>query len=231
MPSCRVILALLLLSPIVLPPAQANSALAIVTSASYAQLGNAGVSAGTTLYNGDRLSTDVNGELSMRSKAFRAQFGSRTAVLLQDWPPELGAGTEIEMFTGRMDLSTAPAASITIRADGATFQPEEHNVTLATLEIHGPREVHIYVRRGKFNLKYRGATTLLEETKSYAILLDPTTDETALAEKLDPDGRKKPLAMKRPFMVILIAAAAGGVAIPELHHHHESPHNPGRGRH
>ena len=231
MTSCRVILALLLAFRMVPLPARASAALAIVTSASNAQLGDAAASVGTTLYTGDRLSTDVNGELGMRSRTFRAQFGSRTAVLLQDWPAESGAGTEIEMLTGRMDLSTAPAASITIRADGATFQPREDNVTLATLEIHGPREVHIYVRRGKFNLKYRGATTLLEETKSYAILLDPTPDETALAEKLDPDGRKKALAMKRPFLVVLIAAAAGGVAIPELRHHHESPHNPGRGRH
>jgi hypothetical protein len=229
-PSGRLLSFLLIFCLVVPPPAAAASALAIITFAANAQLGEARLSAGTIVYPGDRVSTEANGELGMRSKKFRAQFGSHSTLMLQDSASEPGGETVIEMYAGRMELSTIEAAPVAIRVNGASLRPTR-NAALATMEVRGPREVHIYLRRGTYELEYQGESALLEEAKSYAILLDPTPKEMALAETLDTNAKPKKPANKRTFLLILIAAAAAGAAVPELRHHPESPHNPGHGRH
>jgi hypothetical protein len=130
-----------------------------------------------------------------------------------------------------MDLSTVQAAPVVLNANGATLRPGQSKVALATLEIRGPREVHICLRRGSYEFEYQGEGALLKEGKSYAILLDPTSKDMALAASLDPPADPKKPSRKRPFLLILIAGAAAAAAVPELRHHPESPHNPGHGRH
>jgi hypothetical protein len=220
-------LAALLLAIALLPAAPDRSvpSVGIVTFSRGAQVGAAAASAGTTLYAGDTLSTDAQGVLGVRNADFQLQLKSQSAVVLRPLSaPE--KGTEIGLASGGIELSTAARAFLVVLAAGATLRPLPDNAVLASIELHGPREVHIYLRRGSMKLDYRSETAVLEESNSYGVLLDPTDKEIAVAANLDPRANDRKPPGKRPLFLLILIAVAVGVAVPVILHELESPHVP-----
>ena len=210
-----------------LPPAPARPvpSVGVVTFARGAQVGDAAATAGTTLYAGDSLSTNPNGVLGIRSADFQLQLKSHSAVVLRPLVPA-GKGTEIQIASGGIELSAATRTFLVVLAAEAILRPLSGNVVVASIELHGSREVHIYLRRGSMEIEYRSKTAMLEESKSYAVLLNPTDKEIAVAANLDPRNNDKKPPGERPLFVLILIAAAVGVAVPVILHELESPHVP-----
>ena len=89
----------------------------------------------------------------------------------------------------------------------------------------GPKELHLYARRGALLFSYRGESKTIAEGESYEVMLDPTED----------GSEKKQSAQKssRPPKAFLLVAGGGGAAaaaviLYERHKHKdvESPDHP-----
>ena len=141
--------------------------------------------------------------------------------------PKTGQGleAEAELVQGTLVLSTARAGELEIEAREAHIRPAGNGRTVAQVSVIGPKELHIYARRGAVLFSYRGESKTIAEGESYEVILDP----------LDDGSEKKQPAQKRgrpPKAFLLVAggagAAAAAVILYEKHEHKqvESPDRP-----
>jgi hypothetical protein len=140
------------------------------------------------------------------------------------------AATTIDLASGTLIFSTTPTASLAVLADGAVLRPASGPLTIATIKIIGGRELHVFAQRGSLEFSYRCETEVVEEGKSYGVLLDPTDKEIAYAASLDPDQDRKKPPKRRPVFLFIMIGAVVGAGIPILVHALESPDSPARPR-
>jgi hypothetical protein len=199
--------------------------LGVVTHAERARLGEAAVSVGSTIYDGDRLSTETGGVLRISSSALRLQLEAQSSVILRraatpedNIQAELGSGTVI--------FSTGQTGNIAVLADDALIRPVGHAFTLAQIRVVNRKELRIYAQRGALEFSYHGESGVIPEATAYRVLLDPSDREIDAASE-SGQGRKTPTRVHAKFILLVIGMAAGGVIPVMRHHHHlESPDRP-----
>jgi hypothetical protein len=197
--------------------------LGMVTHAERAHVGEGGASVGSTIYDGDRLSTEMGGVLRITSIALTLQLDAGSSVLLRRAAVPEG-NVQAELGSGNVFFSTGQAASITVFANDALVSPAAHASTIAQIRIVNRRELRIDVRRGVLNFSYHGESALIPEGAAYLVLLDPSAREIRAASD-SGDGGKHPI--KLPKFILIAIAIAAGVAIPVVIHALESPDTPG----
>lgn len=204
------------------PSPASMPALGFITQANAALLGNANASVGTSIYDGDRLSTGAQGIVRIRSR-------EATLVLLQEsslevhnltGPPD---GVSVELACGTLAFSAAASAVLAIRASGALVRPVAGMPIRAQVQVVGAKKLLISVQQGSLELTYRDESAKLEEGKGYQVLLD--TPETAGGNAPGPDSKKVGHSHKT-FLITLMAVAAAAIAIPLLLRPQESPYTP-----
>jgi hypothetical protein len=119
-------------------------ALGVVTQASAAHFNTARVSAGTTVYDGDRLSTESEGLLQFRGAGSLLYLPGRSGVTLHRLPN----GTQAHLSTGGLIFSSARASAMEILANDAFIRPAADVPTVAQVTLIGPKELQITARRG-----------------------------------------------------------------------------------
>ena len=199
--------------------------LGIITSSQAAQIGDARASVGTTLYAGDRLATDQGGWLRVSAANFQLQLQERSSAFLTE-SPAASTGRGIQLTSGSIEISLTSAADFRVLANGAILRAAGDRPILARIEIRGAREVHISMRRGEMQLVYQAESAILHESKSYAVLLNPSEKEIAFAANLDTEKPKTGHTTGKPVFLLILLAAAAAIALPLLLHSYESPHTP-----
>lgn len=204
MTSIRQIIAVLLVFS--LAPAR-PAVLGIVTHSDGASIGETDASEGTTVYDGDCLSTEESGMIVLRLQAATVQLGSQSKVIFRLAENEKRA--EAELTSGMLVFSSANAADIEVLADGALVHPAEEALTIGYIRVINPQELQIFARRGSMTFSYRDQIAAIREGSAYRILLDPpTTDEPAADGGKDKSSKKT--GHQTAFRMILIGAAAAG---------------------
>lgn len=200
------------------------ASLGLIMHAERAHVGEAAASAGSTIFEGDRLSTEPDGLLRIAIPALTLQLGGQSALVLgRAVDPE---GIVAELASGTVLFSATPTCSIVIAANEALVRPAGNVATVAHVRMVNPRELRIYAQRGTLEFSYRGESETIQEGKSYRVIIDPTETEVA-ALGSDPPT-KPPATHHRTFILVAIAAAAGvAIAIPMMMHSDESPDRPG----
>ena len=206
-------------------PAPARPAvLGVVVEADRVHLYSGAVSAGATVYDGDRFSTETGGMLLLHSDGAMVELTGESAVTVRSQTS--GAqGTEAELGKGTLVFSAARAAALEIVAREARIRPIADVRTVAQVSVAGPKELRIYAQRGALQFSYREETETIAEGESYRVILDPPED--------DPKNRPvKAGRHRKPFLLIAIAAAAAGTAVilyehvNQGHKRMESPDRP-----
>lgn len=186
--------------------------LGVVTEADRAHLNNLKLTAGTTIYDGDRLGTEAGGSLRVQSGATILELAEGSVVNVR-----VKAGTaqdlEAEVGKGTLVFSAARAASLNVIALGATIRPVADMRTVAQITVTGPRELRIRASQGALHFSYRGETETMAAGKSYRVILDPPKENP----KRQPKGFK--------IVIIIEGAAILGLGIHELVEQ-ESPDRP-----
>jgi hypothetical protein len=208
--------------------------LGIITEADGAYLSDRRVSSGTTIYDGDRLSTEPDGVLRLRSGA--AMFylpGDSQVTLRSDCSAE--KGTQMDLTAGTLVFSTARAAATEIRASKASIRPAADVPTIGQITAVAPKLLYIYARRNSLKFSYGDESEIIAEGEAYRVVLDPAGDDTAAKPDGEHSGRK-PSRRRRGFLFFLIgagliaaAAAGGGAGMATSHpivEHSESPFQP-----
>lgn len=188
-----------------------------VLQANLAHLDTASVSAGATVYDGDRFSTDRGGWLLLRGEAVMLELGEESNAVTRSRSNGAAQGVETELTTGTLVFTTAHATALEVIAEGARVQPASDGRTVAQVSVAGPKELRIYARRGPLRLSYKWQTETIAEGAAYRVILDPPDDNR---NKTKRAGRAN-----KAFELIVIGAAVA-YFIYELHEVFESADRP-----
>lgn len=191
-----------------------------------AHLGDAEASQGSSIFAGERLSTDAGGILRITIPALTLQLGGQSSVVLGRVPGPEG-NLLAELSYGTLVFSEAPKGSMMVMAKEAVVRPAANAATVAQVRVVNRKELRIYAQRGALEFSYHGESQTIPEG-NYRVVLDPSEKEVA---ELGSDPATKPSAKHRPtfILVAIVVAVAVGIAIPVIIHHFESPDRPGTG--
>jgi hypothetical protein len=197
----------------------------LVVDAYRAHLGGSAVSPGATVYEGDHFSTDEGGALRLRCNAALLDLAEKSAVLVHRAGNET-EDAEAELLEGTLDFSAARTGELEIEARDARVRPAGNGRTAAQVSVIGPKELHIYARRGAVVFSYRGKSRTITEGDSYEVILDPQENGSEKKQTRQPGGQPP-----KPFILVAAgvgAAAAAAVILHEKHKHKdvESPDHP-----
>ena len=201
------------------------AALGVVVEAYRAHLGRSAVSSGATVYDGDHFSTEEGGALRLRCKAALLDLAEKSATLVRH--AEVGAqglAAEAQLVQGTLVFSTARAGELEIEAREARIRPAGNGRTVAQVSVIGPKELHIYARRGAVLFSYRGESKTITEGESYQVILDPPEDGSEKKES-------RPNAGRAPKTFLLVAGSAGAAAAAVIvykKHEHKQVESPDR---
>lgn len=200
----------------------------LVTFAERAHVGEAVLSVGSSIFPGDRMSTDVDGILRVHIPALTLQLNEQTVLSVR--PPDKDDDVEADLDAGTLIFSAAQTGRIVIMADRAMIRPAAAVPTIAQIRVVSARELRVYAQRGPVEFFYSGESEVIASGTACRLILDPSAHEVAMAGEstgVRPD-RKKPGHSRATFLVLAVGVAAG-IAIPMAMHDKESPDNPGHG--
>jgi hypothetical protein len=149
--AARTALAIVLATTSANPSAKINP-LGVVTQAKDALLGG-DLSAGTSIFDGDQLSTGTEGALSFRSGTATV-FVSQDSVITLHGAPEGTETPAAELVYGTLVFSTTHVADMAVNADSARIRAAANLPTIGQIRILGPRTLQVYARRGELIFSY-----------------------------------------------------------------------------
>ena len=202
------------------PPGLGRSeALGIIVQADRASLGAHAASVGSSLYDGERVSTDDGGALQLRSGPVQFNLLGESIATVRG-----NADVETQAFTAELAKGTAvmtsPAgAKSEICALGVCIRAAQGGPLTVQVSVTGPKQLKIYARRGNALLSYKGENATITEGSSYLVVLDPPDDGAAP----NPGGKHR-----KAFLLIAIPGIAAAIIITATHRHGqiESPDRP-----
>ena len=203
--------------------------LGTVIAADRAHVGEAGANVGTTVYSGDRVSTDLQGSMQVRAGAARLLLQSASSAIVDD-----NEGTRsAKLVLGTATFSTGNARAFTLYASKAAIRPQTDAPTIGTVTYVSETELLVTARRGGLTVTVEDEVQVVPEGNSFRVLLDPSEaaqgPEGAGSGKHDHDrnrGSGGPLAAGRSrFLMLATAMIAAGTAVA-VYKALESPDRP-----
>jgi hypothetical protein len=205
-----------------------TSALGTVVTAEKAHVGEALVSVGTTVYGGDRLSTEADGSVQLRAGAARLLLASSSVAIVND---ESGSASA-RLLKGTATFSTANAQAFTLYASRVAIRPEKDAPTIGQVTYLNDKEMIVHATRSDLAVTVDGETQIIPEGTAYRVLLDPPESMTQAPEGAgtgSQGGNNRggpPLRAGRSrFLIVAVSltAVATGIAIYKAL---ESPNRP-----
>ncbi len=192
-----------------LPGRAKPDALGIVVRADRALLGAQAASEGTTIYDGDRLSTGEGGSLRLLIGEAMMDVAEQSSVILRRDANSAAKEFAAELVSGTAEISVTASAVGEIVARGAHVRPMGETRSVVRVQIAAPNALVVYAQRGPAQISYHGETETIAEGKAYRVLLNPSDDDAPADQSAKKSGKRG-----KAFAVIAIAATtAAGVAV------------------
>lgn len=198
------------------------AAVGVVSHADRAHIGEAPASSGTTVYDGDRLSTEADGVLRLNAGTTALHLAPQTSLTVR--LTDSGQSTQVELAAGMLVFSVANPPAVAVHANNAWIRPASNAPTVAHIRIVNRKELRISAQRGSLQFSYEGESAVIPEGVAYRVLLDPQDNPASPSASGQPD--RKSGKVRKSFLFIAIAAATAVAAILEMPHF-ESPDHPG----
>lgn len=210
----------LLISPLWAAP---SGSFGTVVFADRAQVGTIAVSAGATVFSGDRLSTGQPGSVQIRGGAARLLLASRSiATLGQD-----GDSPAATLTGGMATFSTANSKAFVLHVASAVIRPNTDQPTIGKVTVLGPKELIVQSTRGSLSIAVEDDVREIPEGVAYRVVLDPNAPEPQGPRGAGTKGIGGPpiRAAKSKFIWYVVAASAA-VSIYVAHEIFESEDRP-----
>ena len=180
----------------------------VVVQANHASLDAQEVAQGTTVYDGDRLSTDADGTLRVLVGEAMVDLRQQSSARVRDASRSAGRDFAVELESGVATLSVTAADGGEIVACGAHVRPVAQQRGVVRVQVVGPRELLVYAHHGAAEVAYRSEKETIPEGKTYRVLLNPGDDERSGTIARAPGRSKKTL--------LLVALSAGAATVAGL---------------
>jgi ferric-dicitrate binding protein FerR (iron transport regulator) len=213
----------LVASPVLSAPAEILGTIVVADGASN---WGAGVTAGTTVFTGDRLATSDTGSLQVRTAGARLQLAKASMATI-----DLAQGTpSVTLLRGAAAFSTANAKAFAVNVASAVIRPKDDQPTIGEVAVLGEKELVVKCTKGALTITVGDDSRVIPEGSAYRVVLDP-----ALATEQDqppPQGAgtkgigHPPLVAGRSRFVWYATAAVAILTIIAIHEALESPDRP-----
>jgi hypothetical protein len=190
-------------------PAATAPALGVVLQAQRANIGNGAAAVGSTVFDGDLLQTEKDGQL-------RVRFGSSQAALVAGGAAvvhQSADGFAANLTRGEVVLSSSQGQGFSLVADGATIEPSTSAPTVAQVTWVSPKELLVMSRKGALRVSMGDETQTVADGASYRMLIDPAPAAASSAAPGGPPPQGALSSGRNKFILILIAAAVAAVAV------------------
>src|SRR5258708_8561820 len=127
--------------------------LGIVTHAERAHLGEGAASTGSTIYDGDRLSTEAGGVLRITGLGLTLQLDAQSTLLLRH-PATPEGNIVAELSSATLLFSMARTGNIEVVGNDALISPTATAPTTPQIRVVNAKELRIYARRGALEFSY-----------------------------------------------------------------------------
>lgn len=202
-----------------------TSPLGTVIAADRAHVGQGTADVGTTVFGGDRLSTEMQGSVQVRAGAARLLLLSSSSAIVDD-----SEGTpSAKLISGTATFSTGNAHAFTLYASSAAIRPQTDAPTIGQVTYLNEKELIVSAKRGGLIVSVEGETQLISEGTAYRVLLDPQGPEGAGAgggSKPGPGMGGPPLKAGRSRFLIVATVLIGAATVIAVHAALESPARP-----
>jgi hypothetical protein len=154
-----------------------------VVAADGAIVSGGNLSAGTTVFGGDRLYTTGTGSVQVRAGAARLLLsGDSAAVLAKD---EISPAASLTR--GTAIFSTATSKAFVMHVGSMVIRSETDQPTVAQVTVVGPKQLMVRSTRGSVSVAVDDDVRVIPEGMAYRIILDPTEAELAAADAASAD--------------------------------------------
>lgn len=204
----RLLAILLAFSLAALPVRGKPDVLGIVAQADSANLGTEAVAEGTTVFDGDQLTTGAGGSLRLLVGDALLYLAEQSTVVVHSEAGGAAKKFAAELAAGAAVLTLNAKVVGEITARSASVRPLSETHGAVRVEIAGPRELVIFAQRGSAQISYAGESEIIPEGKAYRVLLNPEADPQP------GRGDEKPAFKKRKALILIAIGlgAAGGIA-------------------
>jgi hypothetical protein len=189
MQALRSVIAAVLVIAIGITPGWGASgpAFGTVIAAEGANVGGGNLSAGTTVFGGDKIFTISTGSVQVRAGAARLLLsGDSAAILAKD---EISPAASLTR--GTAIFSTATSKAFAMHVGSMVIRPGTDYPTVAQVTVVGPKQLIVRSTRGSVSVAVDDDVRVIPEGMAYRIVLDPTEAELAAADAAagqDPQG-------------------------------------------
>jgi hypothetical protein len=202
-----------------------------VVAAEGANVSGGNLSAGTTVFSGDKLFTSGNGSVQVRAGAARLLLSSDSAAVLGK--DEISPAASLTR--GTAVFSTATSKAFVLHVGSMVIRPGTDIPTVAQVTVVGSKQLMVRSTRGSVSVAVDDDVRVIPEGMAYRIVLDPTEAELAAADATadqDPQGVGSGRRTGRPrragrnrfiWFAIGTTAIVTGLALSEVL---ESPDRP-----
>jgi hypothetical protein len=142
--------------------------LGILTQAYGARLNDAVAAPGLSLFDGEDVSTEADGWLSVRVGLATVSLAGSSSATLHG----LDSGAHVDLNAGTVAFRTPEKVIVEIHAEEAFLRPEKNQLTQAEVTVLSPKVLQVRVRRGDIAFRYRDEFQVLPEGETYRIYLD-----------------------------------------------------------
>jgi len=198
-------------------------ALGIIVQVEHATLGSAAAAEGTTIYDGDRISTNEEGSARLRIGEAMLQLADKSSVILHSDAGREAKEFEAELLSGTASLSAAAGTEGEIVASGARVRTVSDTRGVVRVQRIGPYELIVFAERGPAQISYRGDSETIPEGKSYRVLLNPSDDEGTAGSGAKHSGKRR-----KALLLIAIPAGAAALAFGLWHETNKGVESPDR---
>lgn len=220
------LLALLVSFSLVTMPvcAAPSSSLGTVVYADRAHVGAAPASVGTTVFSGDRLSTDQDGSMQVRAGAARLLLSSYSSATFS----QEDASPVATLAFGSATFSTANLNAFALHVATAVIRPKTSKPTIGQVTVVSPKELIVKSTRGSLTIAVEDDVREIPEGGAYRVVLDP--DPAAGPQGPRGAGSRGPggppiKAAKSRFIWYAIGVTAV-ITVWAVHEVYESPDRP-----
>jgi hypothetical protein len=185
--------------------------LGLVLQAESAQVSNAKVAIGTTVYPGDKLETDAGGKLRLR-------MGTSQLYLLASSSATLGQRTDslfAEVSRGTVGFSSNGADQLELEVPQGVIRSSNGQPAYGQVTIVSPQEIIVSAFHGSLVLDNDGELHTIPEGKSYRVTMDlepATTPAPAAAAYRDNADNTPAKRRRKKLAFILLFGGLGALA-------------------
>ena len=131
-------------------------------------MGAGAASVGTTVFGGDRLTTEQSGSVQVRAGAARLLLSSASsATFVRE-----EATPAATLTLGSATFSTANSKAFTLHVATAVIRPNTDEPTIGQVTVISPKELVVRSNRGSLSIAVEDDVRVIPEGAAYRIVLD-----------------------------------------------------------